>query len=296
MLLGVGPNSLMKYFSKIASAVFTIGIVAFSAVQVKSQSYEVGLFGGLSTYKGDLQQSLFDYRQSRPAVGVLIRKNLNNHWAQRIALNFGTIAASDSKSDEGFKKNRNLSFRSRIMDIHYLIEFNFFPYQIANPATFVTPFVFAGINVFTFNPQAELRGEWYELQPLGTEGQGTSVYPDRKKYNRLQIAIPFGGGMKFKISRRFGVTVEAGARRTYTDYLDDVSTTYADKSVLFAANGELSAILSDRSLDGQTVDNTNRQRGNASDNDWYMFTGISLNYTLSKKYSDNCKPFRGKLR
>ncbi|MFM7902216.1 MAG: DUF6089 family protein, partial [Bacteroidota bacterium] len=108
--------------------------------------------------------------------------------------------------------------------------------------------------------------------------------------------IPFGGGMKFKISRRFGVTVEAGARRTYTDYLDDVSTTYADKSVLFASNGDLSAVLSDRSLDGQTVDNTNRQRGNASDNDWYMFTGISLNYTLSKKYSDNCKPFRGKLR
>lgn len=286
----------MKRYTTRATLIVLLGFYMNLGERASAQSYEVGIFGGVSTYKGELQQSLFDYRQSKPAVGVLIRKNLNNHWAQRIALNFGTIAASDSKSDEGFKKNRNLSFRSRVLDIHYLIEFNFFPYQIANPATFFTPFVFAGINVFQFNPQAEFKGEWYDLQPLGTEGQGTSSYPDRKKYNRVQVAIPIGGGLKFKISRRFGATIEAGARRTYTDYLDDVSTTYADKSVLLAANGELSAFLSDRSLDGQSVDNTNRQRGNASDNDWYMFTGISLNYTLSKKYSDNCKPFRGKLR
>jgi len=286
----------MKRYTTRATLIVLLGFYMNLGERASAQSYEVGIFGGVSTYKGELQQSLFDYRQSKPALGVLIRKNLNNHWAQRIALNFGTIAASDSKSDEGFKKNRNLSFRSRVLDIHYLIEFNFFPYQIANPATFFTPFVFAGINVFQFNPQAEFKGEWYDLQPLGTEGQGTSSYPDRKKYNRVQVGIPIGGGLKFKISRRFGATIEAGARRTYTDYLDDVSTTYADKSVLLAANGELSAFLSDRSLDGQSIDNTNRQRGNASDNDWYMFTGISLNYTLSKKYSDNCKPFRGKLR
>ncbi|MFN9597085.1 MAG: DUF6089 family protein, partial [Bacteroidota bacterium] len=269
----------MKRYTTRATLIVLLGLYINLGEQASAQSYEVGFFGGVSTYKGELQQSLFDYRQSKPAVGVLIRKNLNNHWAQRIALNFGTIAASDSKSDEGFKKNRNLSFRSRVLDIHYLIEFNFFPYQIANPATFFTPFVFAGINVFQFNPQAEFKGEWYDLQPLGTEGQGTSSYPDRKKYNRVQVGIPIGGGLKFKISRRFGATIEAGARRTYTDYLDDVSTTYADKSVLLAANGELSAFLSDRSLDGQSIDNTNRQRGNASDNDWYMFTGISLNYT-----------------
>lgn len=286
----------MKRHTTRATLIVLLGLYLSLSDRASAQSYEVGFFGGVSTYKGELQQSLFDYRQSKPAGGLLIRKNLNNHWAQRIALNFGTVEASDSKSDEGFKKNRNLSFRSRVLDIHYLIEFNFFPYQIANPATFFSPFVFAGINVFQFNPQAEIKGQWYDLQPLGTEGQGTSNYPDRKKYNRVQVAIPIGGGLKFKMSRRFGATIEAGARRTYTDYLDDVSTTYADKSVLLAANGELSALLSDRSLDGQSIDNTNRQRGNASDNDWYMFTGITLNYTLSKKYSDNCKPFRGKLR
>jgi hypothetical protein len=92
------------------------------------------------------------------------------------------------------------------------------------------------------------------------------------------------------------MTIEAGARRLYTDYLDDVSTTYADKDVLLSNYGETSVILSDRSIDGQAANNTDRQRGNASDNDWYMFAGISLNFTLSSKYSDNCTPFRQKLR
>lgn len=285
---------LMKRLST-RTRIFFLILFSFSSKSV-AQSYEVGCLIGLATYKGELQQSLFDFRNSGLTGGLLLRKNLNNHWAQRLALSFGTVSASDSKSEDGFKQNRNLSFRSRMLDIHYLIEFNFFPYQIANPATTFTPFFFAGISVFKFNPQAELKGKWYDLQPLGTEGQGSALYSDRKKYRRLQIAIPIGGGMKFKISRRFGVTVEAGARRTYTDYLDDVSTTYVDKSILISTNGELSAMLSDRSIDGQIIDKTNRQRGNESDNDWFMFTGITLNYTLSKKYSDNCKPFKAKLR
>ena len=122
-------------------------------------------------------------------------------------------------------------------------EFNFLPYQIANNRTKFAPFIFGGLSVYRFNPQAELGDDWYNLQPLGTEGQGTTAYPDREKYKRLKVAIPFGGGFKFKLSRRFGMTVEAGARRLFTDYFDDVSTTYADKDILLAENGELSVIL-----------------------------------------------------
>jgi len=269
---------------------------ALSPLQSLSQSMEAGFFLGGATYKGEIQKSLFDFRQSKPAVGVFFRKNQNNHWAQRLSLTIGTVGASDSKSNDDFNKSRNLSFRSRLVDVSYILEFNFFPYQIANPESFFTPFIFAGINLFSFNPQAQLDGEWYDLQPLGTEGQGLSAYPDRKKYNRLQVAIPFGGGVRLKLSDRFGISIESGVRRLYTDYLDDVSTTYADPLLLSASNGTVSAILADRSLNNQPELNENRQRGNASDNDWYMFTGVTLNYTLSKKYSDSCKPFRAKLR
>ncbi len=271
-------------------------LFCFSGYLAVSQSSEVGLLLGTATYKGELNNSLFNPKLIKPAAGVLYRKNINSHWAHRLGVSYGRVYADDALSDDEYRKRRNLSFRSSIWDFHYYLEFNFLPYQIANKNTFFAPFVFAGLNGYIFNPQAEYNGQWYNLQPLGTEGQGTSAYSDRKKYNRLQVAIPFGGGVKFRISRRFGLTVEAAAHRLFTDYLDDVSTTYADKDLLETASGEISAILSDRSLDGQALNNTDRQRGNASDNDWYMFTGITINYSLSKKYNDNCSPFKGKLR
>ena len=262
-----------------------------------AQSSEAGLFLGVATYKGELQNHLFSTKFIKPAVGILYRRNLNSHWGYRLGITYGAVTADDAESDDDYQVRRNLSFRSRILDFHGVFEFNFFSYQLASDRSAKwTPFLFGGLSIYHFNPQAELDGEWYDLQPLGTEGQGTDAYPSREKYKRTQVALPFGGGFKFRFTRRFGMTVEAGARRLYTDYLDDVSTTYADKDVLLSNYGETSVILSDRSIDGQAANNTDRQRGNASDNDWYMFAGISLNFTLSSKYSDNCTPFRQKLR
>jgi hypothetical protein len=261
-----------------------------------SQSAEVGIFLGATSYKGELSNSLFNPKFMKPALGILYRKNLNGHWAYRLGLNYGTIIGDDAKSEIEYNQNRNLSFRSSVWDLHYYLEFNFFKYQIVDPNARFTPFLFVGINAYLFNPKGEINGDWYNLQPLGTEGQGTAAYPDRDPYHRLQIGIPFGGGVKFKISNRLGMTIEAGPRRTYTDYLDDVSTTYADKDVLLAEHGEYAVLLSDKSIDGQSIGNTDRQRGNASDNDWFMFTGITINYAISKKYNNNCTPFKGKLK
>jgi len=260
------------------------------------QSSEFGLLLGFSSYKGELSSSLFNTKFWKPAVGIMYKRNMNSHWSYRLGINYGTIVGDDAESKIEYNQRRNLSFRSRVLEFNGMFEFNFFPYQIAKATSKWTPYIFGGIAVYRFNPQAQLGDDWYDLQPLGTEGQGTTLYPDSDKYKRVAFAIPVGGGVKIKFSRRFGIALEAGARRTYTDYLDDVSTTYADKDILFAQNGELSAILSDRSIDGQAVNNTNRQRGDSSNKDWYMFGGITLTFTLSKKYVDNCSPFKGKLR
>lgn len=275
---------------------FFFGFIAFTT-SLRAQSSELGLLLGVGTYKGEISHSLFRTKFMKPAVGLLYRRNLNSHWAYRLGVTYGAVTADDAKSDDEYQVRRNLSFRARILDFHGLFEFNFFPYQLASSKSAgMTPFVFGGLTVYHFNPQAELDGEWYDLQPLGTEGQGTAAYPSREKYKRTQVAIPFGGGFKIRFTKRFGMTIEAGARRLYTDYLDDVSTTYADKDVIMAEHGEIAVLLSDRSIDGQAAGNTNRQRGNAGDKDWYMFSGITLNFTLSAKYSDNCTPFRQKLR
>ena len=251
--------------------------------------------GGISSYKGDLNESLFQTENFHPAIGLIVRRCFNSHWSFAVTGMYGRISAEDSLSDDAFKLNRNLSFRSNVLELSGRFEFNFFPFQTSNPASFdATPYIFAGVSVYNFNPKANLNDEWVKLQPLATEGQGSSVYPDRKKYKRTQVSLPIGGGFKFRFNKRVGLGVELGARKTYTDYLDDVSTTYVDKAILASNGGPEAVILADRSLTADIA--SNKQRGVAGDNDWYMFAMLSLNFSWSKKYTDNCSPFRGKLR
>lgn len=271
-------------------------LLLFSSAQFSvAQSSEAGIMLGVSSYKGDLSGSLFNTNFLNLAFGGHFRHYYNNHWALKLGVNYGTISADDAESNDPFQLYRNLSFRSRVLEMEGQFEFSFFPYQTANDRTLGSPYLFIGLAVYKFNPKALLNDDWIELQPLGTEGQGTTAYPDRKQYKKVQLSIPFGGGYKFRLSDRFGLALEVGARRTFTDYLDDVSTTYARKDVLAASYGGIAVALSDRTVDQVNENNNDRQRGDAAHKDYYMFTGVSLNYTLSKKYNDNCRSFQRKL-
>ena len=119
---------------------------------------------------------------------------------------------------------RNLGFRSVLFEGSALLEVNFFKYRgLAKDNKTWTPFVFAGLAYFHTNPQNLLNDTWYDLQPLGTEGQGTG---NGAGYSLNQICIPFGVGVKLALTAKFDLQVEWGLRRTYTDYIDDVSGTY----------------------------------------------------------------------
>lgn len=283
----------------IKKILFPFVFIALSAQMALAQSSELGLMLGYASYKGDLNRSMFNVKFFNPAAGIFFRRCINSHWSMRFGVNYGRISASDARSNDAFQQFRNLTFRSTVLEANGLFEFNFFQFQTAaERSSRATPFVFGGIAVYKFNPRAPLGDDWVALQPLGTEGQGTSQFSSRDKYARVQVSLPFGGGFKFKLNNRFSLTVETGARRTFTDYLDDVSTTYASKPILAATYGAESVLLSDRSPLAVTPDDYNnlRQRGNAADKDWYMFGGVTINWTLSKKYTDHCKPFRGHLR
>lgn len=90
-----------------------------------------------------------------------------------------------------------------------------------------------GVGVFHFNPQGSLTDAagnktWYYLHPLRLEGQGMPEYPASKPYKLTQMNIPFGGGLKFFMSDRINVSLEFLYRKTFTDYIDDVSQRYID--------------------------------------------------------------------
>lgn len=262
-------------------------LITFTLAESYSQGSEMGLFIGASTYKGELKHELFTLDYLHPVIGLHYRKNFSKHWAGNLNASFGGVSAADSTSDDPYQLERNLSFKSTILELGGRIEFNFFPYYIGNEDWPFTPFLFIGIAGYRFNPIAEIGDSEFELQPLGTEGQGTSGYPERKKYKRTQIALPYGGGFKITLTPRVGVNIEAGVRKTYTDYLDDVSTTYADKAYLLE-NGTVAVILSDRSPGAANDNFVDKQRGNSKDTDKYLFAGITFSFRLGNLKKENC--------
>lgn len=272
---------------------FTLLLLCLCIQTSVAQYNEVGIQAGVANYKGELSPHTFNTDFIHPAFGLFYRHNWNRHWSWKLELNYGRISGDDAKASTGFELDRNLSFYSNILEVSPQIEFNFFPYETGNSDFPFTPYLFTGIALFHFNPKAELNGEVFELQPLGTEGQN---FNGTKPYKRIQLAIPIGGGIKITGSGRVGVGIEIGARRTYTDYLDDVSTTYPDMARLMASSGPAAVALSDRSFSradtSAHVPVFQKQRGNSKDKDWYIFAGITLYVRLTSIQKDVCRPFR----
>jgi len=267
---------VMKRFFLIASVVFSL------TVQVNAQYSEFGLLGGVSFYMGDLNPDI-PFKQVMPGGGAYYRYNFNDRFSARGTFLLGYLKGDDAKSKVPSQLDRNLNFQSWLYEFAITGEFNFFKYAPGDMQHFVTPFLFGGIALFKFNPTTVASdGHKYELQPLGTEGQGTTYYPDRKKYSLTTASIPFGLGVKCNISKTFTVGLEWGMRFAFTDYLDDVSGTYASPDVIQAERGDIAYELANRS---SLVDDDleGRQRGNSKTNDWYSFALISLSMNIKAK-------------
>lgn len=246
-----------------------------------SQHSELGITLGVSAYQGDLSpsNSRLNPGQINPMVGIFGKYNFNRFIVARAGFNYAILSADDSKSTIEASKVRNLSFRSNIFEGNLMLEINILGYEPYNLEKPWSPYVFGGIALFHYNPKAKYDGEWVDLQPLGTEGQGLPDYPDRQPYNLNSFAIPMGGGIKFALSDTWNLAVEGGIRMTFTDYIDDVSMSYVEESLLLEKD-PLSAALANRS--GEPIE-AGRGRGNDQVSDWYAFLGV----TLSRNFLDN---------
>ena len=263
------------------------------AFTTKAQQFkpntEIGLLLGASYYLGDLNKTHFN--QSLPTAGLIIRKNIDQRFVYKAEVMYLNLRSDDKNSDDPLAKDRGLHFRSPVYELSGQLEFNFLPYQPGNPLYTWTPFIYTGISLFHFNPQAENSdGVWVDLQELGTEGQGTTttfIDGTRKKYSLIQFAIPMGGGVKIAINESFSIILEYGAKKTFTDYLDDVSTTFV--------GGNGTQYPNDMTLEAQEMSDPrgthskNVQRGDDTRKDWYSFAGITLSFKLNNN-NKGCYP------
>jgi Domain of unknown function (DUF6089) len=265
-----------------ASAIFyTPGASAQYAIQ---QEGEFGIGLGAGHYFGDLNTRA-RINRAKMAASVFFRKNFGNYIAARVGVSFAQLGYSDIyNSHNQFMYSRNLSFNSKVWELSLQGDFNFFRFMPGEPEYSFTPYITIGAGVFSYDPYAYLNGEKILLRPLGTEGQGSSLYPDRKQYSSMAISIPFGGGFKYALNERTNIGFEVLHRFTNTDYLDDVSKTYVDPSV-FPPNPDGSSsnalLLSDRSYElGEPIGTPGRQRGNSRQKDQFVTAMFTVSFNL----------------
>lgn len=255
---------------------------SFSANDLTAQrSGYVSAGLGTGMYFGDISDS-WTNNEFHPSATIQAGMYVAPGVSIRGVFTQGTVGAADGAASSEARWNRNLSFRTSISELQAGVV-----YEFLEDKTFrqrwkrnihISPIVFAGVAGMYMNPKAYYEGTWVDLQPLGTEGQ---YLPDHAEgpYSRFQVSIPAGIGVTVRLPERVSIWAEVGYRKTFTDYLDDVSTTYPDLQELAKVSGPLAASLSDRSSETFAAGSL---RGNPGAKDAFAFFSVGVGYFFGR--------------
>ncbi len=269
--------------------------MAFS--QKKVSSLDFGPYLGGSNYMGEFTDGYMPlWNKTKFAGGLICRYNYGPYLTFKGTAIYGKIEGSDKNfASDAYRGRRNLSFKSDIVEFSVQAEWNIRGYEQTKASYGWSPYLFAGVSVFRFNPKAQFNyqsymmdaslqaqdGDWIELQPLGTEGQETTKFNDKRRYSLTQLSVPVGLGAKWQLDDYWAFGFEFGVRKTFTDYLDDVSSIYVDNIIVGGASGPMAVALKDRSMEvGQTPFENGDVRGNSATKDWYVIGGLTLTYRI----------------
>src|SRR6266487_386734 len=229
---------------------------------------------GVAAYQGDLKAKAISLSQSKPMFSIGARYDLSEHIAARSYFTFTSLRADDKKGTATMQQ-RNLNFKTKILDWELTAQYNFFNLN----DRWWTPYVFGGVGIFHFNPYTkDSSGHKTFLKPLSTEGEGFMA--GVKNYKLTQFSIPIGFGADYSLNEDMRVGIEFGYRKTFTDYLDDVSTVYVDQASLLNARGQTAVDLAWRGDEkgGTPYPAAGVDRGNSKHKDGYYY--VALTFTV----------------
>jgi Domain of unknown function (DUF6089) len=219
--------SLRKFLGVIILLV--IAITTHAQMSVKS---ELGFGLGTFNYTGDLART-YNFAFSKPAATVFYRANISKVISLRTSLTGGNVAASDKAHPiDPFAAKRNASFNVFLMELSGVFEYHFLDWREPKHPLRFTPYLFAGVGLFFVS----------------------GIQNKNAEYSNVQPCIPFGGGVKYVLNPNWYLSLEFGVRKTFYDYLDNIS-------------------------DGN-VRIKNYQYGNPNDLDNYFFLGLTLTRTF----------------
>jgi len=247
---------------------------------LQAQRVHIGVAGGLANYNGDLLDKFYPKKITNGFIGLTVHYELQDQVLLRGSYSFARVNGSDTYSKKQVLQERNLQFESAVSEFAIVGEYYLFNLYEKR----FSPYGFIGLGVFHFDPYTyDSAGRKIFLNPLSTEGQG--IYPNKKPYSLWQPVVPLGGGIKFAITENLRIGFEIGLRKLFTDYLDDVSTSYPNENDLLAARGQTAVDFSYRGDEYSGGDpnfpTKDTQRGSAAQKDTYYFTGLNISFRPS---------------
>ena len=281
------PNAWKKYRKEVL-------------VQIGASGF-LGDLGGRNTIGKDNSPVDLDFISTRPSISAAFRYKLNKNINWHSSFNYLLLSGNDKNTSEQYRSNRNLNFRSSVYELSTRIEFGISSFKrvgvyrlkksLLRPSkTRAYELIgFIGVGAFYFNPKGmdPSTGKYIALQPLHTEGQGLPGGP--KQYKRVSISLPVGIALHAILNKYWSVGLEFCYRKTFTDYIDDVSGTYYDKTALTDAYGPTSALMADPSkgdiptASSPSADGTRAQRGDRN-KDSYMSLQITVGRFFPPKH------------
>jgi hypothetical protein len=252
----------------------------------------LGDLGGADQIGTHLMKDL-EISLTRPQVAAGYRYKLSPTMAVKGFGGWARLAGNDLLTAEPARNNRNLSFRTNIFTASAQFEYSVIEEKVKSRYSRrskkfpLNIYFFGGFGFFYFNPEAQyFDGKWYKLKPLNTEGQGLPG-SQGTDYSLVQFCVPLGIGLKYPINREWSIGLEYSITKTFTDYIDDVSTTYYDNDAIRAAYGDVAAYFADPSttptreapIKGGT--NPGEKRGEVTYNDSFMFAWLHVSYKIT---------------
>lgn len=233
----------------------------------------LGDLGGLNKVGTHYSPVDLEFTLTRPALTLAYRYKFFKFMSIHTSFNYLLVAGNDKLTTEPYRNNRNLNFKSNIFEAATRLELSYFSNKVGHrygikrtlskrmKSRSYELLGFVGIGGFYYNPKGQdATGAWVKLRPLHTEGQGLPGGP--KQYSNYSICIPMGIAYRMILSKQWCVGVELCYRKTFTDYIDDVSTTYYNPAALAAAYGPKSPQMADPSKG--TIPNATAPNGDGS--------------------------------
>jgi hypothetical protein len=281
--------------------IYLLAILFFvSTLSLKSQwLWDFGVTASGANYLGDIggkagtrRDFIADIKlaKTRWNFGGFIRYKWRPRLSLKLALDYLRLEGDDKLSTNPGRRFRNFNFRNDIYDLGFTGEYFFYENNdLGNTYRYRNGFrayIFAGVGAFYSNPKTLYQGSWVALQPYASEGY---------QYRHLVMNIPMGVGFYFTFNKKHRIGFEVNYRKTFTDYIDDISGNYPDKPSDPYEQGLILRTPELKTTDPQLVaenpgvaDSHNwggYKRGDSKHKDAYITAGFSYAYVLRGKSS-----------